>query len=184
MSDLRSLAETAAWFQVSQPTLRRWIDAGCPVAEKGSNGVAYKLDIRAVHDWREGQRQAEDEAERARAERDAQLRLELLGSEALTVGADVAALSPKQRADALQAEVARTKLAQMRRELVPAEPLALLLSEALAALKTRLRQIPDVAAADLRLDQHQADRLTTLIDEALQDAADALERLAEDVPAS
>jgi phage terminase Nu1 subunit (DNA packaging protein) len=174
VADLRSLSDAATFFAVSQPTLRRWLDAGCPVAEKGSNGVAYKLDLHAVAAWRRGQQDAEDEAERARAERDAQLRLELLGPEALTVEADGATLTPKQRADALAAEVARTKLAQLRRELVSAPDLALLLSDVMATLKTRLRQIPDVVAPDLGLTTAQSDRLGELVAVALNDAVDAV----------
>lgn len=174
MSDLRSLGETASFFAVSVPTLRRWIEGGCPVAERGSSGVAYKLDLRAVAEWRRGQREADAEAERQRAERDAQLRLELLGDQALTVQ-DGEALTPRQRADALQEELARTRLAVLRRELTSAEEMKLDLGDALAMLKTRLRQIPDVVAPDIGLSEPQAARLGDLIDEALNDAADALE---------
>lgn len=179
VSDLRSLADTAAFFAVSQPTMRRWIDAGCPVAEKGASGVAYKLDLRAVAAWRADQREAEDSAATARAERDAQLRLDLLGPDALTVETGAAALTPKQRADALAAEVARTKLAILRREQVPAEPVKLLLAEAFALLKTRLRQIPDVLAPEIGLTETQANRAAEMIDDALADTADALENLVD-----
>jgi phage terminase Nu1 subunit (DNA packaging protein) len=175
--ELRSLAETATFFGVSQPTVRRWIDAGCPVAERGSSGVAYKLDLAAVATWRKGVQQAESEAERLRAKRDAQLRLQLLGDDALTASADGEALTPRARADALQAEVARTKLAQLRRELVPAEPLSIKAAEVMARLKTRLRQIPDSAAPEIGLVEGQAIRLAELIDEALTDAADDLEAM-------
>lgn len=184
MADLRSLADTATFFGVSQPTVRRWIDAGCPVAEKGSNGVAYQLDLAAVAAWRRDQDAAADAEAQARAERDAQLRLELLGPEALTVQPDAPALTARQRADALQAEFARTRLATMRRELVPAEPMALALSEVLALLKQRLRQIPDALAPELGLTDAQSSRMLLLIDDALNDAADAIEALIPDEPAA
>jgi phage terminase Nu1 subunit (DNA packaging protein) len=180
VTDLRSLADTAAFFSVSQPTVRRWIEAGCPVAEKGSSGTAYKMDLSAVANWRAGQRQAEDLAAQTRAERDAQLRLELLGDEALTANDDAAALTWRQRTEALQGEVARTKLAQLRRELVAAEPVSLQAAEIMAQLKTRLRQIPDVAAPELSLTETQSGRLAALIDDALTDAADALEAMLTD----
>lgn len=175
-ADLRGLAEAASFFGVSQPTLKRWIDAGAPVAERGSNGVSYRLSLRAIADWRRGQAEAETAEAEERAARDAQLRLELLGGTALTAGdAGAAALTPAQRAAALQEEVARTKLAQLRRELVPAEEEALALGETLAALKTRLRQIPDVAAPELGLDAAGMGRLAALIDDALAETADAIE---------
>jgi phage terminase Nu1 subunit (DNA packaging protein) len=183
VADLRSLAEAATFFGVSQPTVRKWIETGCPVAEKGASGVAYKLDLRAVAEWRDGERRAEEDAERLKAERDSQLRLELLGGQALTIDEGNASLSPRARADALQAEVAATKLAQLRRSLVEAEPMKLYLSEVLATLKTRLRQIPDTAAPEMGLTDAQQVRLGELIDDALNDTADALETLTADAPA-
>lgn len=184
MADLRSLAETATFFRVSQPTVRRWIEAGCPVSSKGANGVAYQLDLAAVTAWRRDQDLAADAEAQARAERDAQLRLELLGPQALTVETDGAALTARQRADALQAEVARTRLGAMRRELVPAEPMALALSETLGLLKARLRQIPDALAPELGLNETQASRMLALIDDSLNDTADAIEALLTDEPAA
>jgi phage terminase Nu1 subunit (DNA packaging protein) len=183
VSDLRSLSETASFFSVSQPTIRRWIDAGCPVAEKGASGVAYKLDLQAVARWRHGQREAEDAATTFRAERDAQLRLELLGDDALTVAPGSVALTPRQRADALLAEVTAQKLAILRQAHVEADPLKLLLAEAFATCKTRIRQIPDIIAPEVNLTDPQATRLAEALDDALNDLADALETLT-DVPAS
>lgn len=182
MTDLRSLADTAAFFSVSQPTVRRWIDSGCPVAEKGASGVAYKLDLHAVAAWRAEQRSAEDTAALQRAERDAQLRMELLGPDALTVQPDGEALTPKQRADALAAEVARTRLAQMRRELVNAEEVQLQVSDVLAMVKTRIRQAPDMLAAQLGLSEPQIALLAEALDEILNDATDAVERFLTDGP--
>ncbi len=182
MSDLRSLADTAAFFSVSQPTLRRWIDSGCPVAEKGASGVAYKLDLHAVAAWRADQRSAEDTAALARAERDAQLRMELLGPDALTVQPEGEALTPKQRADALAAEVARTRLAQMRRELVNAEEFRLLLSDLLALVKTRFRQAPDMLAAQMGLTEPQIAVFAEFVDEILNDTTDTAERFLSDGP--
>ena len=80
--------------------------------------------------------------------------------------------------------MARTKLAQLRRELVNAEGVALLMSDTLATLKTRLRQLPDLLAPECGLTDAQAVRMLDLIDEALNGAADALEALTTDAAAS
>jgi phage terminase Nu1 subunit (DNA packaging protein) len=180
VTDLRSLADTAAFFEVSQPTVRRWIDAGCPVAERGSNGIAYKLDLTAVAAWRQGQRQAETEAEQARLDRDAQLRLQLLGPAALTAQADAPALSPSQRAAALAEEVYRTKLAQLRGELVQAELMKLRGAEYLSLFRARLRQLPDLLGSELALTEHQVLRIADLVDDMLHETCDALEALPTD----
>lgn len=180
-TDLRSLAETAAFFGVSHPTLKRWLDAGAPIAERGSNGVPYQLSLQALAEWRRGQKDAETEEAAQKAERNNQLRLELLGGAALTgAGQLEVALSPVQRAAALAEEVSRTRLAQLRRELVPAEDMALALGVVLAELKTRLRQIADVAAPELGLAEAQQARLAEIVDEALGDCADRLAEVMSD----
>ena len=183
MDDLRSLTEAAAFFAVSPPTVRRWIDGGCPVAQAGSNGVAYRLSLRDVAAWRAAQHGEAEAAAATRAERDAQLRLELLGPEALTVEPGAPALTPKQRADALAAEVSRTKLAQLRGELVMAEPLKLTIAETLSLLRSRLRQIPDTLGPEIGMTEPQQSRLAQIIDEALNDTADQIEAsLSDAVP--
>lgn len=180
--DRRSLAEAAGFFDVSVPTLKRWIEAGAPVAERGSNGIAYQISLRAMAEWRRGQAAAEADAEIRKREQEGQLRLELLGSGALLADDPGAAvLTPAQRAAAMAEELHRTKLAEKRRELVPFEDVALRLGEVLAQLRQRLRQIPDVAAPELGLTAAAAEHLAELVDTALADTADGIGALMREV---
>lgn len=179
--DRRSLAEAATFFDVSVPTLKRWIEDGAPVAERGSNGIAYQISLREVAAWRRGQVAALAEEERRKREQEGQLRLELLGAGALLADdAGSAVLTPAQRAAAMAEELHRTKLAEKRRELVPFEDVALRLGELLAQLRQRLRQIPDVAAPELGLTTAAAEHLAGLVDTALADAAEAIAALVRD----
>ena len=45
-------AELARAFDTTEPTVDRWIAAGRPVVEKGSNGRAYKSLASQVRAWR------------------------------------------------------------------------------------------------------------------------------------
>lgn len=178
--DLRSLEETARFFDVSVPTVRTWIKDGCPVAEQGGNGRAYGLSLRAVADWRRGLAEAEAaEAERKRAA-DAQLGLELLGSGGMALqdaGAG-AGMTPKQRAEWLRAEMDAAKLAVMRGELVRADDLRQAVADAFARCKARLRSMPDTLARNLGWDEAATLACLGQVDGALEDLANDLAGIA------
>lgn len=62
--------EAAKVFRISEPTLDRWIDDGCPVVEKGGHGRSYMIDLDQVEAWRE---KVLEEAAVAQAEREKKL---------------------------------------------------------------------------------------------------------------
>jgi phage terminase Nu1 subunit (DNA packaging protein) len=171
--DVRGLDETARFFEVTAPTVRAWIQAGCPVIERGGHGVPYKLSLRAVATWRKDRTAEEERQAEERAALDNQLRLELLGGESLA-GADQAGLSPKQRADLLQEEMNRIKLARERGELVRAEDLRTEIADAFSLIRERLRAIPDQLARKYARSDEEIEVCRGIIDEALVDLADAL----------
>jgi phage terminase Nu1 subunit (DNA packaging protein) len=180
--DLRNLEETARLFDVSVPTVRDWIAKGCPVDTKGGNGVAYMLCVQDVKAWRDAETRAAEQDAAEKAARDTQLRLDILGPGSMT-GSDEAALTARARADILAAEMARVKLAQLRRELVPADQVQFLLAQILNELKTNLRAMPDQVGKDLGLDDAVVDRMIEMVDGHLEDAATAIEAiLAEPAP--
>jgi terminase small subunit / prophage DNA-packing protein len=180
--DLRNLEETARFFDVSKPTVTDWIAKGCPVEQKGGNGVAYELCLQDVKAWLDDQRGIAEQAAADRARRDAQLKLQLLGDDNLA-GED-AGLSARATADIYLAEVNRMKLAQMRRELVPADDVQFRLAQILTELKNNLRAMPDQLGKDLGLDDRTIDRMIELVDDYLTDTADAIEKiLSEPAPA-
>jgi terminase small subunit / prophage DNA-packing protein len=44
-------AQAAEFFGISLPTLDGWIRDGAPVVQRGSRGVGWLLDLRAMADW-------------------------------------------------------------------------------------------------------------------------------------
>jgi hypothetical protein len=141
--------------------------------------VPYALSLRQVHEWRQARAGEEAERGRLKAERDAQLKLDLLGDAALSAS-DPIGLSAKARADALRAEVDRTKLAQLRRELMRADDAKLVVVEAVGLLRQKLRQLPDLVAPEFALTDRQAERMLRIIDDALEETADVIAALASE----
>lgn len=170
---IRSQQETAKFFGITTPTVRAWIDDGCPVVEGGHQGVAYKLDLRAVGGWLKGREDDKARLKEETAAADAQLKLELLGGDALPDGAE-GPLTPKQRADFLRAELDKVKLAEKRGELVHADAVRDVLSNALALVRERLRALPDQLARKFDLSEVQVVAALELTDEILADLADEL----------
>ncbi len=176
-AELRSLEETARFFDISVPTLRAWIKDGCPVDQHGGNGVAYRLDLLKVGAWRRSREQAQRQEAEQRAARDQQLRMDLLGSEALGAN-DETTLTATARAAAMREELDRTKLAELRRELVSAADTKLLMAQVFGQLRMKIRNIPDELGDEFGLTEAQQEAMLDRIDEALTDIADSIEAIA------
>lgn len=172
---IRSLQETARFFRVSVPTIKSWIDAGCPVHEKGGNGIAYKLVLEDVHRWRQDRVAGETAERQAKLEADRAKQLELLGPDMLPE--DGEAMTPAQKRDTLAAEVAKVKLAEMRGRLVDAEAMRLLLVEVGTRLRNRLVALPDQLGRAHALTEPVVEAMTADVNRALTDLADELDQL-------
>ncbi|SLN77283.1 DUF1441 family protein [Oceanibacterium hippocampi] len=169
---VRGLAETAAFFEVTAPTVRAWIDRGCPVERKGGHGVSYALDLRKVAAWRRDQAEAEAEADARRAEVEEQLRLELLGPDAMpSETAD--RLTPKQEADWLRGERERIQIAALRRKLVEAAALERDLARVMAQLSERLLLVPDELGRIRGWSDEEVEAVREKMGDLVNDAIDA-----------
>lgn len=182
VDDVRNLEQTAQFFGVSVPTVRGWIAEPCnpcPVVERGANGVAYKLSLRAVHAWRQGVVTSQAEEVQRRAEQDAQLRFDLLGPGALSGKVELGAgvLTPKQRGEAIQAELAAVRLAQQRRELVQADGMQIALASAFTRIGMTIRSLPERLQRELGLADRDAVVMSAAVDDVLGALADELEDL-------
>lgn len=176
---IRSLEETARFFGVSNPTLKAWVQDGCPVEEKGGNGVAYKFDIHAVADWRSGRKEEEERQAEARAEQDARLQMELLGGDMLPdPEGSGGKMTAKQRTEYIRAELDKVKLAKERRELVRADELRDALMEPLALTRERLRGgLIDQLRKRFDWSDDEADDALAALDEILTDLVDDIEAM-------
>lgn len=177
-NELRSLEETARFFEVSVPTVRSWIADGCPVHQRGGNGVAYQLDLLAVHGWRQARHDAEAREAAERAARDQQLKLELLGPDSLGANeSDATTLTATARAAAMREELDRVKLAALRRELVSAGDIKLMMVEVFGRLRAKVRNLPDELGDEFGLDEAQQEAMLLRIDDALTDIADEIAQI-------
>lgn len=140
-----------------------------PIVVRGSNGVGYVFDARAVTAFY-ADLAAEDEARRiADEERVRGLRLALMGGS--SVDDETAALSPKDRRETLQAEYYATQVQQQRGELVRADQV----EDAARVWNARVRDEMLAAAAriaeELALDREDARKVEGQISKGLRQAA-------------
>lgn len=170
VDDVRSLEETARFFRVSVPTMRRWIADGCPVMEKGSSGQAYKLRLRAVAAWRNEQEASAAAEEEEKAAVNAQLALELLGGVS-AADPETVGLTPKQRDAIVLAELNAIKLGIARKEWVRFETGRSYVARAFQQLRARIRSIPDRLAIKFGWTEDVTAAFLEELDLALDDCA-------------
>lgn len=114
-----TLAELAAMPGMpSEPTLRKLIDseADFPVISRGKNGVGYEIDLVAAAHWWKARTEAEQIAQRERADMVRQLGFEILGDDA--VAPVETGLTATERRALIEEEFAATRLAMLRGDLV------------------------------------------------------------------
>lgn len=174
---VRNLSETADFFGVSVPTVKEWIKRGCPVLEGGSNGVAYRLDLRQVNAWRQGELERAAEERAAREEANRQLALELFGDN-LLAPADGPTLTPKQMQELATARKALILVEREQGRLVKADEMALAVTGAFKRMADRLRLVPDELQRRHGLDADVVSHIADQVDDALNDLADELEAAA------
>jgi phage terminase Nu1 subunit (DNA packaging protein) len=175
---VRTLEATAAYFEVSPQSVRRWIKAGCPIVSRGRSGRPYELDLRAVQRWRRDRDGATAAEAEARAEQEARLRLEALGADMMPdLTVDGQPMTPRQLEAALKAEISKVRLAQLRGELVSFEETAMKVASAMAELSARLLAIPDHWGAEQGLSDAQIEIMRAAFEDTLNDAADAIRDL-------
>lgn len=175
--DVRSLREAAQFFGVTAKTMSDWIRLqGCPVVKGGQPGVAYEVSLRQVAAWRDGLEAEAKARDEAKAEADAQLKMELLGEGALIDGDGTGRpMSARDRKAWIETEISRARLAEMRRELVPAADVRAALVEAMGQLRNGLLALPDRAGEKLGLEEADIAILAAEVNALLSDMADQIE---------
>lgn len=145
-------AETALHMGVSVSTLDRWVREGCPVAQRGSRGIEWAFELAAVVKW---------QVERIRAEEDGQTR-DLVDIELRT-----------KRAVMLKAEL---DLAKAKGEVASIREFELVQAKAMAAVRTRIMNVPQRVAMLLLGETNETTFKARLADElrlALESASES-----------
>jgi phage terminase Nu1 subunit (DNA packaging protein) len=173
--------QLATAFGVSENTIDRWVGQGMPVLEAGSNGRSYQFQLSACWSWRERQKSAEQAASDQAEHAVRQLRLALLGGGGTGTGDDQArALSPKERAAIYEAEIAYTRLARERGDLVPVGQVVETFEQVFGLVRAAILDMPDRLARELALDGGQVERVVRIGDEILAAMVEAARQFADE----
>jgi hypothetical protein len=146
-------AEAALFFDITLPTLDKWIRDGAPVLQRGSRGVSWVLDFRAIAEWRFSSRLPEG-------------------------GVDPETLTPAERKLWYDGEVRRRDLQIRDRELIPVAEVESVVALGFATVSQAMQSLPDVLEQDAALTPEQADAAERSIHAVLGALADRLSTLA------
>jgi phage terminase Nu1 subunit (DNA packaging protein) len=146
-------AQAAEFFDVTLPTIDAWIRKGAPVLQRGSRGVSWVLDLRAMAEW----------AYAGKSEH---------------ADADPDALAPAERKAWYEGETKKRELQVRDRELIPAAEVEQVVATAFAAIAQDIRAIPDNLERRLGIDSAVAEAVEGVLFETMDAIADRLASLA------
>ena len=110
-------AQAAQFFDITLPTLEKWIREGAPIVQRGSKGISWVLDLRQISEWKY--------------------------TSTLDGELDPNQLSPTDRKAWYESETKRRDLQIRDRELVPAAEVEQVVAVAFAAISQGLLSLPD-----------------------------------------
>ncbi|MBR2819830.1 MAG: terminase small subunit [Reyranella sp.] len=160
--------QLARAFDVSEPTIDRWIADGMPVQEAGTNGRSYKFLLSDCWSWKAERDQAEAQATEAGERAVQQMRLALIGGE---IGDSERGLSPKQRAELYEAEYRWSQAAKARGDLAPVGAVDDLFEDVFTTIRDTIVALPDRLQRECNLSDRQVEKAVTACDDALDEAA-------------
>lgn len=165
--DVLNRTELARAFQVSEPTVDRWIAEGVPVLQSGSNGKAYRFRLAEVRAW-QLRKDAEEKATEARkAKAIHQMQMELLGGTHNEASEEL--LSPKARREIYELDSVYRSMALARGELVPRSDVDAVLNAVFGIVRKSINGMPDRLSRDAGLTGRQSEQAVAVIDDILTD---------------
>lgn len=157
--------QCAVALKVSEPIITKYLEQGLPVLERGSNGQAYKFQLSHVFAWkmhRDETRRAEREASDRAA---AQLAMAFRNDDDEDMPDTV--LSADQIIKESQADYARNRAAELRRELVRAARVTELFEDVLIQVRTQFVSLVDFAEMEFSLTPEQVRTMQLRCDSTL-----------------
>lgn len=175
--------EIAQALNTTVNTVAKWIrQDGMPVAQSGGNGRAYILRLSHCWAWRRAREAEMDLRSRHNKAQVSALQASFLG---LEVEDPQAAMTPAQRREAAMADIAWSKAAHMRRQLVPLSDVLELYEGIFQIVREGLKAMPDLLEREISLKPEQVGAVVTICDDVLTKMAERIDEaeLAEkDVP--
>lgn len=158
--------QCATALGVSENIVTKYLDQGMPVLSRGSNGQAYEFQMSECFAWK----MARDEANKARRDAGdrvaAQMSLMFRGAD--EDGADEGpVLTAEQIIKESQADYARNKAAEARRELVRAARVREAFEDMLIVVRTQVVSLVDFAEMEFGLTPEQVRKMQVRCDGTL-----------------
>ena len=162
----------------SEPTLRKLITErpDFPLISRGTNGVAYEIDLEAAFAFVQGLEAEKRAAIEARNAEIRQLGFELLGNDAASASATNAALSSDDRRRLLEEELAAIRVAERRRELVRKAQVISAVGDLILFIAEKQKTLADRLGKRAHAAREVLDALDRLVEQDRRDIAARMER--------
>lgn len=170
-----NLTQLARALGTNTNTLGRWIIAGMPVIEAGTNGSEYRLSLAACYAWRQHQLEAERQAKAAAEARANEMARRLTGMETLPVQ-----MTPKEQRTVLENQRIWLEIAKAQRQLVPIEEVVQVLERVLSEARAACDAGPDKLERELGLKGRQVELAIEVFDGVLVSIKNALDAYVEE----
>jgi phage terminase Nu1 subunit (DNA packaging protein) len=145
--------EIAQALNTTVNTVAKWIrQDGMPVAQPGGNGRAYVLRLSHCYAWKKAQQADLDLRSRHNRDQVAKMQASFLG---LDLDDPQANMTPAQRREAAMADIAWSKAAHMRRQLVPLQDVVDLLETLFQICRDGIEAMPDRLEREINLKPEQ-----------------------------
>ncbi len=168
-----SQEEIAQAFNMSVNTVATWIkQGGMPVVQHGGNGRRYIIRLSHCWAWRKATEAQEDTRDRHNKAQITALQASFLG---LEVNDPRAEMTPQQRREAAMADIAWSKAAHMRRQLVPLGDVVNLLETLFQIVRDGIEAMPDRLERELSLKPDQVSTVVRVGDDVLRSMTEAVE---------
>ncbi len=136
-------SDAAEFFGVSLPTINAWLARGCPVLQRGSRGVAWRLDLRDIAEWYFKPAIQEDEE---------------------PFDPEAAGVSPKDRKDWYDSEKKKRELEIIDGLHVPSGEYELEISRVIKSMANFIEILPDRLEREAGLDPKQVIKVQNITD--------------------
>lgn len=165
--------EIAQALNTTVNTVAKWIrQDGMPVAQQGGNGKAYILRLSHCWAWRKARDADADVRSRHTKQQVAALQASFLGME---VDDPQAAMTPAQRRETALADIAWSKAAHMRRQLVPLSDVLDLYESIFQIVRDALKAMPDLLEREIALRPEQVGSVVRICDDVLNKMSERIE---------
>lgn len=165
--------EIAQALNTTVNTVAKWIKQdGMPVAQAGGNGRPYVLRLSHCWAWRRAREAEIDLRSRHNKAQVAALQASFLG---LEVNDPQAEMTPQQRKEAAMADIAWSKAAHMRRQLVPLGDVVDLYESIARIVRDGIEAMPDRLERELSLKPEQVQAVVRAGADILRAMTDRIE---------